>query len=193
MFSRNRSLIGDVFTGTLAGMAGGALASWVMNQYIAAEQQKEQQREAAQRGEHEERGSGGQRQTKAKAEGGQGEGGEADATVKIAQTLSRNLFDHELTESEKKVAGPVVHYAYGTLVGGVYGGVAEMAPVVGAGFGMPFGISLWLLGDEVAIPALKFGPPPTEVSAEKHAGYLAAHLVYGITLDVTRRVMRHVL
>jgi len=113
--------------------------------------------------------------------------------VKTAAAISRNLFEHELSESEKKVAGPAVHYAYGTLVGGLYGGLAELVPVVGAAFGMPYGIALWLLGDEVAVPALELGPPPTQVPPDKHADFLAAHLVYGITLDVTRRVMRHVL
>jgi hypothetical protein len=193
MSSRNTTF-GDVVTGTLAGMAGGAFASWVMNQYMAAQQQqqKSQRQQAQQRREEgASRAQGGRK--RAKSEGGDGASGGEDATVKTAEAISRNLFEHELSESERKVAGPAVHYAYGTLVGGLYGGLAELVPVVGAGFGMPYGVALWLLGDEVAVPALELGPPPTQVPADKHADYLAAHLVYGMTLDVTRRVMRHVL
>ena len=128
---------------------------------------------------------------KRQREGGSDGGGE-DATVKTAAVISRNLFDHELSDQEKQVAGPAVHYAYGALVGGLYGAVAEVWPTIATGFGMPYGVALWALGDEAAVPALRLGPPPIEVPAEKHADFLAAHVVYGIALDVTRRVARHV-
>jgi uncharacterized membrane protein YagU involved in acid resistance len=91
------------------------------------------------------------------------------------------------------VAGPAVHYAYGTLVGGLYGAVAEVWPLAGAGFGAMYGMTLWLLGDEAAVPAFRLGPLPTDIPARKHADYLATHIVYGVTLDLVRRVARHVI
>jgi hypothetical protein len=39
---------------------------------------------------------------------------EDDTTVKTASAISEGIFDHHLTKSEKKVAGPTVHYALGT-------------------------------------------------------------------------------
>jgi hypothetical protein len=119
---------------------------------------------------------------------------EADenATVKTAQRISREVFQHELTSTEKKLAGPAVHYAYGSLVGALYGGLAEFLPGVSAGMGLPFGIALWLLGDEIAVPALGLSKPPTEYPPQMHADALAAHLMYGVTTDMLRRVLRHV-
>ena len=119
---------------------------------------------------------------------------EADenATVKTAQRISREVLQHELTSTEKKLAGPAVHYAYGSLVGTLYGGLAEFLPGVSTGMGLPFGFALWLLGDEIAVPALGLAKPPTEYPPQMHADALAAHLMYGLTNDVLRRILRHV-
>ena len=59
-----------------------------------------------------------------------------DTTVRAASAVSERLFDHKLTESEKKIAGPAVHYILGTGVGGLYGAAAEIAPNVIAGSGL---------------------------------------------------------
>jgi uncharacterized membrane protein YagU involved in acid resistance len=61
------------------------------------------------------------------------------------------------------------------------------------GLGIPYSTLLWLGGDEIALPALGLSKPPTDVPAEKHASALAMHFVYGITLDISRRVLRRVL
>jgi hypothetical protein len=79
-----------------------------------------------------------------------------DTTVRAASTISEALFDHKLTQSEKKIAGPAVHYSLGTSVGGLYGVAAETAPEVTAGKGLPFGAAFWLVVDEGAVPFLGF-------------------------------------
>lgn len=178
--SRDSVGIGDVLRGGMAGMIGGAVASWAMNQFQAARPiSPPRPRPAA----------------PAEPRGAIGKAGEHegdDATIKTAQALSRGLFAHELTPQEMKVGGPAVHYAYGTLVGGLYGALAEVLPIVGSGFGIPYAFALFLLGDEVAVPALGLGGSPLETPAEKHADALATHLAYGVTLDVVRRFARHV-
>lgn len=195
----------DILRGALVGLIGGAVASWVMNQYTSAQQQQEQepppsaeQEAQARRWRNEQEQAQRQasasrsRQRSQEAGGGESEEQGEDATVKTAQAISRNLFGHELTPSERQVAGPAVHYAYGALVGGLYGALAESWSTLTTGFGMLYGMALWLLGDEAAVPALRLGPPPTRVPPRKHADYLAAHLVYGIALDLTRRALRHI-
>ena len=47
--------------------------------------------------------------------------------------------------------------------------------------------------DEVAVPALGFGPPPLETPASTHASALASHAVYGLTTDLVRRALRRVM
>jgi hypothetical protein len=114
---------------------------------------------------------------------GQGE----DATVKIAQRISSVLLGHELSAEEKRMAGPLVHYAYGTAIGMLYGGLVQKHQTTTLGFGSAYGAAAWL-GDEIAVPALGLGKNPTETPVSQHFQLLAAHLVYGITLEGVRRL-----
>jgi hypothetical protein len=173
-----------------AGLLAGCAASWVMQSFPKV-QPVRQARGISSRSQ---RGSqGGARRKSSKQENQKRGQEQSDATVATAEAISRNIFQHELTQEEKQVAGPAVHYAYGSLLGALYGGTAELFPIVGAGFGLPFGFTLWLLGDEIAVPALGLGKGPTEVSPDVHADALASHFCYGITTDLLRRVLRHVL
>jgi hypothetical protein len=121
---------------------------------------------------------------------GGGEEQTDDATVKAASAISEGLFDHRLTKSEKKIAGPAVHYAFGTAVGGLYGAVAELAPEATTGAGLPFGAAFWLVADEGAVPLLGLSKGPTEYPLGTHAYALASHFVYGLTAEAVRRALR---
>ena len=172
-----------VARGTLAGFIGGAIASWMMNQYQAAEANavvnRQDDQQQATRGR--------------KSKQAEKTASNDDATVKTAQRVSRALFDHELNSNEKKLAGPAVHYGYGAAVGALYGGLAELLPTVGVGLGIPYATLLWLLGDEVAVPALHLSKPATKTPVSAHASALATHFVYGISLDIGRRILRHII
>jgi hypothetical protein len=113
-----------------------------------------------------------------------------DATVKAAAAVSEGLFGHKLTSSEKKIAGPVVHYAVGATSGMVYGIAAEFLPEVTAGLGLPYGTAFWLVVDEGAVPLLGLAKPPTEYPISNHIYALASHLVFGATAEGVRRLLR---
>ena len=115
-----------------------------------------------------------------------------DTTVRAASAVSEGLFDHKLTQSEKKIAGPAVHYILGTGVGGLYG-AAETAPKVTAGSGLPFGAVFWLVVDEGAVPLLGLSKGPTAYPFSTHAYALSSHFVYGLTAEVVRRAVRNAL
>ncbi len=177
-----------VFRGMAAGLLAGCAASWVMNSFAQTKPIHEMPRQKR-RTEEERSANGRDTGTAARHENSM----EEDATVQTAVAVSRNVFEHELSDDEKKIAGPAVHYAFGSLVGAMYGGMAELLPVTSAGFGLAFGTALWFLGDEVAVPALGLGRGPTETPVDKHADALAAHLMYGLTTDVLRRVLKIVI
>jgi putative membrane protein len=158
----------DVANGILAGAIAGALASWVMNQFQAVSAKPVARRN--------------QEATQPPAPS------EDNATTKAAEAL----VGHPLAADQKPVAGAAVHYGYGAAMGALYGGLAEIVPSVGMGLGIPYATALWLFGDEVAVPALGLGKPPTASTPAEHAGALSAHFVYGLTLDVARRVLRHI-
>ena len=164
---------GAVLKGIAAGLAGGLVASYVMNQFQAVT------RKVADSGK-------GRRKRKKKKEDGE------DATVRTAEAITE-AFGHRLTKQEKQVAGPAVHYAFGATMGGVYGALAELSPKLAAGGGLPFGTALWLAADEVAVPALGLGKKPAETPAPLHAYALASHAVYGLTAEIVRRAVRRAL
>jgi hypothetical protein len=116
-----------------------------------------------------------------------------DATMKAASAISQGVLHRQLTADEKRVAGPVIHYAFGSLVGGLYGAMAEVVPVTAMGWGVPFGAAVWLGADEVGVPAAGLSQSPEKVPVTTHASALAAHLVYGATADGVRRLVRSAL
>ena len=177
----------SILKGLVAGLAGGLIASWTMNQFqaawtrIAEGSEKPHGAQSMQPSE----GSKGAQDQDTKVQD--------DATVETAKVISRNVFGHELQESEKKSAGAVVHYAFGTATGGLYGALAEVAPQVTMAAGLPFGAAFWLLADEITVPVLGLSKGPTGYPISTHAYALASHFVYGMTAELSRRALRQVL
>jgi uncharacterized membrane protein YagU involved in acid resistance len=177
----------SILKGMVAGLAGGLIASWTMNQFQAA---------WTRIAEGAEKSHGAQ--SMQPSDGSQGEQAQDttdpdDATVETAKVISKKVFGHELQEREKESAGAAVHYAFGTVTGGLYGALAEVTPQVTTAVGLPFGAGFWLLADEVTVPLLGLSKGPTEYPASTHVYALASHLVYGLTAELSRRAVRQVL
>jgi putative membrane protein len=170
---------GDVLKGLAAGLLGGLVASWTMNRFQDVWMKLAGSPSS---------GAESQQQAQKKSDEEQD-----DATVKTASAISEGIFDHKLTKSEKKIAGPAVHYAFGTSVGGLYGATAELAPEVARGAGLPFGAAFWLVADETALPLLGLSKGPTAYPVSTHVYALASHFVYGLTAEVVRRGVRDAL
>lgn len=179
----------DVWRGMAAGLIGGLVASWTMNQFQAAWSKATEGFEKPHGAQSMQPIEG---QEPAQASGEKKEE-QDDATVKAARAISEGIFGHELKESEKRPAGAAVHYAFGAATGGLYGAVAEFAPEVTMGAGVPFGAAFWLVADETMVPLLGLSKGPSEYPVSTHAYALASHLVYGLTAEVTRRAVRNAL
>jgi hypothetical protein len=112
-----------------------------------------------------------------------------DATVKTADAISRQVADRQLTSAEKEWAGPAVHYTTGLLLGTVYGALVILIPVISDCFGTIYGTAVWLVADEVAVPALGLGPKASHTPPLAHAEALSSHLVFGSVVELVRRVL----
>lgn len=154
-----------------AGAFGGVVASYMMNQFqgLLSKAQTELSSDS---------GSG--------SDSSGGSSGE-NATVKAAQSISHAVGAGDIPEEEKESAGTVVHYAFGGLVGAVYGALASQFPRVSSGYGVAYGSAVWLLGDEAAVPALGLAPSPEKSPLSTHLQALAAHCMYGFTTDLVMR------
>ena len=169
--------------GLAAGLIGGLAASWVMTEFqrdLSRLKKKKEQQEQANSGWQQEQ----QRQRQAQQES------EEAATVKAAVAVSEQVFGYELAPEEKETAGEVVHYAYGTALGGLYGLATENAGWASAGLGALFGVALWGISDEIAVPLLRLAKGPQHYPAGVHMQALASHVVYGVTTEVVRRALR---
>jgi putative membrane protein len=116
-----------------------------------------------------------------------------DATVKVANAMTRRLLDRPLPDDKKPLAGSLVHNAFGASVGAVYGGVAELAPRVTMIVGVPFGLAVWLGAHVITVPALGLAEPPTRQPPSKEALELLLHVIYGVVTETVRRLFRRVL
>ncbi len=169
----------EPWKGLAAGLAGGLVASWTMNQFQAGWSMASQKL-----GKHTQE-SQSRHQTQAQ---GDSEG----PTEKVADAFSCSVMGRRLSTHEKKKLGPVVHYAFGTIMGGLYGLLAEVKPTAKIGFGTGYGALLFAGVDEAGLAALGLAKPPTAYPASTHAYALASHLVYGATAEGVRRGIRKI-
>ena len=164
--------------GVLAGVAGGLVAAWAMNLWsegpgAALTKQLETPEE--------------QKQSAASSDG-------EDATMKAADAIvAAAQHGQHLTHEERAKDGPIVHYAFAALMGGLYGGLAEYSPLVRSGFGTSYATALFVGGDMLAVPALHFSKPVSEYPPASYVSPFASHLVYGATTELIRRLVRVVL
>ncbi len=162
----------DIMKGLLAGVAGGLLASFLMEQFQAAWT------------------AASDAMSSSKKRGGRNPD---PTTVKAANLVSEKVTGRKIPAGYKPIAGAAVHYGIGASSGAVYGVLAEVAPVVTIGDGAGFGTGLWLLADELAVPAAGLSKSPKEIPLTTHVYALASHLVYGWITETVRRAVRRAL
>jgi putative membrane protein len=111
--------------------------------------------------------------------------------MKVADKITETVTGGQhLTYEQEQTGGPIVHYAFGAFAGGVYGGLAEYSNLVRSGFGTTFGSALFTTADLLAVPALKLSPPVDQQSTASLATPFTAHIVYGVTTELVRRIVR---
>ena len=171
---------GHLARGIVAGIAGGLVAAWVMNEFM--ENLGPQIQKAVQGDD------GGQTE--------QPQDGEKpdDATMKTADAVVATVTGgRHLSHEGKEKGGPIVHYAFGALMGAVYGAVAEELPSATVGFGTAFGAALFTGADLVAVPALNLSGSSGDQPVSALATPFAAHLVYGAATEAVRKLVRALL
>lgn len=175
-----------VVRGVLAGVGAGLAASWVMNVFMAGPGQK--LHESLESDEEKRREQIQQRQQEASGEP------KEDATMNAADALVKVATGgRHLSMEGRQKGGPVVHYGFGALVGGLYGGLAEYSDTVKTGCGTAFGGALFAGADLMAVPAFHLSAPVSEFPPSSLATPFAAHLIYGATTELLRRLLRVVL
>jgi putative membrane protein len=182
----------NIWKGLAAGVAGGVVASLVMNQFQALLSKWVSGEERSHGAQSLQQGSPDHGVARELRDRGR-DNEQDDAAMRLANAISEVALDHHLTRKEKHVAGAVVHYAFGITTGAWYGTTAEVFPPITWGAGLPFGAFVWVTADEGTVPALGLSKAPTEYPLSIHAYALASHFVYGLTAEMVRRAVRRLL
>ena len=190
--NRVRNYEKDILKGLAAGIAGGIVASWVMNQFQSAWSKLTEGVERPHGAQSLQQGSPGHGVARELQERGSDESDD-NAAVRVGNAVAEFVFDKKLTEHEKEIAGAVAHYAMGAFSGAIYGVAAEVTPAASFGIGMPFGAAVWLLADEGIVPAAGLSKSTAEYPLSIHAYAFVSHLVYGASTEVVRRAVRRAL
>jgi len=161
----------NLFKGLAAGAVAGVVASYVMERFQAEWTKAEEER-------------GGSSLSSSN---------EDSATVRAADRVAVAATGSPVPVAYREQAGEVVHYATGAGVGAVYGLLAEVAPFMTFGLGAAYGGAVAVGLDDTLVPKLGLAKSAKETPPSVHVYSLASHLVYGVTLEVARRVIRVIL
>jgi hypothetical protein len=113
---------------------------------------------------------------------------DAPAPAQVGKRLVEGLFEVELPPTRARLVNNVMHWAYGTLQGALYGIVAGSLRKRRVDYGLPFGTAVWA-GDYVIVPASKLYKPIWEYDAKTLAKDLTGHLVYGLATATAMRLL----
>ena len=107
------------------------------------------------------------------------------ANENALETTARRLVEDlaqrgPLDETQKARLGEAVHYGFGAGWGGLYGLVRASYPRAWSAGGVgAFSLAVWMLGDNVLLPAFRLAGLPHRYPVRSHAYAAAAHLAYG--------------
>lgn len=164
----------NLWKGVAAGLVAGFAASWTMNQVFTVwsklNQNRQQPEQSAKKSENTD-----------------------PATLKLARRISREVFHRDLPDDKMRIAEAAVHYGFGTVMGGIYGGLSDYVPRAQVAQGAAFGTLLFLVADETAVPLMGLSGKANEVPLSSHVLGFTAHLVYGVTTELVRKGARRLL
>jgi hypothetical protein len=168
----------NIGAGIVAGFIGGLAATWAMNRFQAlwSEMVHAYRSESA-------AGSEDARDWQERHEGG-------NANELFAQAVATRTINRRLTRDELKVAAPIVHFAFGSGMGALYGAVSEVVPSARVLAGTAYGTSVWIGADEIAVPLMGLSKRNGELPADAHVQAFASHLVFGFATEAVRRAVR---
>ncbi len=112
-----------------------------------------------------------------------------DPATKAAAAVTDTVAGVRPRGEAKRRSGALAHYAFGMSVAAIYGMAAQKQPAVTMLAGAPFGLAVWLLADQIAVPALGLSKHPRAYPREIDQYSIASHLVYGCVTEGVRRLL----
>jgi putative membrane protein len=112
------------------------------------------------------------------------------APPEVLTERAEKAADISLTPGERHAAVEGIHWGFGTVIGGIYGLVAELQPKSSAWAGIPFGLTLNRLTHQGVLPGMRLTEPPAKQPAQEKLSEYVTHAAYGFTTELVRRAVR---
>ena len=106
------------------------------------------------------------------------------------EVLADKVAGHSLTGTQKVVTREAIHWGFGVAAGAAYGALVEFYPAAAAQEGASFGLALLALTHETALPAMGLSPEPEDQSLREQSSEAAAHVLFGVTAERVRKLVR---
>lgn len=126
--------------------------------------------------------------------GTQGENDESGepATVRAVEKLQGVVPAEPWPKDQRRVAGNLLHYGFGAVLGLFYTLAGRHRPAIRAGYGTAYGAGVSVAADEILVPAAGLAPPPSRSPASSHLFGLVSHVVFGAALEGSRRLIARI-
>ena len=107
----------------------------------------------------------------------------------VAADKMANAVGAKMTDKQEYIAGKSVHYLLGMMPGALYGLMRHRVKGLDKGYGLLYGLGLFILMDELVAPLAGLSSGPLAYPWQAHARGLAGHLTVGATTDAAVRVL----
>jgi Protein of unknown function (DUF1440) len=115
---------------------------------------------------------------------------EWDAVSRSAEVIGERFSGGKLRVRQQKLGAALVHYFVAGSSGALYAVfVARRGTTISKWAGPLFGLAMWVVGNEIALPALDLTRKPTDYTFGERANALGEHIIYGLTTDRLYRTL----
>lgn len=163
--NRRQTPLEVVVEGAIAGVAGGAVITFLMGQARQMMGRGEPSRPAPRREEPRE---------------------------KLVRKVSSTVFEAELPEEERKTWAQTVHWAYAAFWGALYGVIQASLNLPPRLHGGLLGTLVWAFGPLFMLPKMRLSPPPQQQPPVQLGMGWVMHLAYGLTTAFTFELLSRV-
>lgn len=98
-----------------------------------------------------------------------------------------SLFTHHSTPA---VVSLIIHFAFSTVIGAIYGVLVEVFPIVALGLGTVFGIVIFVGAHEIVMPIIGLTPAAWNLPRAEQLSEFFGHAIWGLAIEVFRLVFR---
>jgi uncharacterized membrane protein YagU involved in acid resistance len=115
------------------------------------------------------------------------------STAALGRVLYTAVTGSEPSDEMKNALSYALHWLFSTGFGAAYGFLRPRADAPDLVGGVALGTTVFLMGDELAMPAMGFADGPTAYPLSLHLHSFGAHLAYGIASAAVTQALHQVI